>query len=643
MRWRLSWQRSIELLVLCVLLLAILWKGGKGLDAVWLTAFLGCGVTLMSAFFWRRKDWPNVPPLLWWSVLGFLLCTYGSFLASSTRNYGFDELMQTVSLALILFWTVRWSARSPTFQSHFFKTVSLALLVACFVGIVVYVFQPVNRFVGTFFDYRFHTDYWPNAWAEMVLFAWPLLLAVLWSKKRKVFGVKRELLKTCVMGLVVGCLFLSYSRGGIIAFTGQLILLAVLALVAQKRHFPWRRILKVGVASFLVALLVFAGINHVRGRFHMVESVTRKATFSSDEGSSSISERAQFWFQAVVLTNEHPFLGWGPYSFRFVQPHAERSVLATSDHPHNVFLKIAMERGLPAAIFFIIMLVTVLWTGIRKFLKTKELGTAALLVAVGGVLAHNLIDYNLQFVGIVLPLWMAFGFLAEKGRGADRSQLLYRGVEVTLAVTLFVIALFEGTLLFDSSIARRAEAKGDYLTALRWYERTNAAIFPRDQWLARGVILLSLGRLPEAQHAVDEYLKINEQDARAWRLLGDIYLKGAEYGKAFGAYTRAYAFGRYNDIGITRGFVYVSAHSKSLGARRKEVDQLMNEFGLAIAQNTHFIALSKNVEDLASLCDVMAQLYPQDAHAYRALARETTIHAKGERERIASRSRGLLW
>jgi O-antigen ligase len=49
---------------------------------------------------------------------------------------------------------------------------------------------------------------------------------------------------------------------------------------------------------------------------------------------------------------ERPMIGFGPGTFRFVQPQLQHEVLATSDHPHNVFLKLAMERGWPAATFF---------------------------------------------------------------------------------------------------------------------------------------------------------------------------------------------------------------------------------------------------------------------------------------------------
>jgi len=641
---RITKQAIPEFALLGVTVYAMLWRGGKSLAAVWTVIFLSCALVFLGMFFFRKEGRSRVPSLLWWSGILYLFLSILSFGTSLSRNYGLDELFQTASLLLVFFWMVRWSAAHPTFQSRFFRVVSATLLLACAIGVVVYVFQPVSRFVGTFFNAKFHTDYWPNAWAEEILLLWPMLLWVLWGRKSKRAGRGRrpDWLKAAVLGLVIGSLLLSYSRGGALVFLGQLLLLALLMFLSRGSKFPWRRAVVIGLMTLAAALTLFAGLNHVRSRFHPIESVARKVTFSSNEGASSISERVQFWKQAVFLAGEKPFLGWGPYSFRFVQPRLQHSVLATSDHPHNVFLKIAMERGIPAAFFFLLFIVAVLMMGVRKFLSDGGLKNAVLLVGVAGVLAHNMIDYNLQFVGISLPLWVSFGLLAG-GKQTRDGGLLSKGVEVTVAVLLLVLALTEGTFLYFSSIARRAEAAGDSLSALEWYNRTNRALFSRDQWLSRGVISLSLGRLSDARLGAERYLQMNEQDARGWRLLGDIGLRAGNYREAFNAYTRAYAFGRYNDIGITRGFVYVSAHSKLLGARRKDVDELMNEFGLAIEQNTHFIALSKNVEELVSLSDLMAQLFPADHQAYRALAREATLSAREVRARFTARSRGLLW
>ncbi len=616
---------------------------------VWAIAFLAGGVTIFQCVLTPRKT-PHISGLLWWTGLAFILLTLLSFVFSLTKNYGLDEVMTAFSLFLLFVWSARTAARDPSFVSRFMRWISVALLIACGVGILVYVFQPVSRFVGTFFNYRFQTDYWPNAWAEEVLLLWPILVWVLFGRKQGERTVKSDALKSVVIGLVIGCLLLSYSRGGFIAFAGQLSLFAFLMLLSAKRDsLQKKRVLLSSLIVCVVALGVFLETNQVRSQLHQVESVTRKVTFSSDEGASSISERAQFWKQAASLTIERPLFGWGPYSFRFVQPHLQRSILATSDHPHNVFLKLAVERGVPAAVCFLLIVLSVLFIALRRAFRRsitfqERTMIITLVVSVAGVIAHNLIDFNLQFVGIALPLWMVFAFLTAQRNAPATNSKFPVTAEIILSIVLLAAAGCEGTFLVYSSLARKAEAAGDLPRALELYEMTDNALFPRDQWLSRGVILLSLGKVAEAQRATERALQLNEQDARAWRLLGDIELKAAQWDKALTAYTRAYSFGRYNDIGIARGFVYLKMQEgKMLSDRRQEVDLLLNEFGLAIEQNTHFIALSQNVEQLVSLCDLMAKMYPVDREAYRALATEAMTHAKRERSRISAHAQGFLW
>jgi hypothetical protein len=189
-------------------------------------------------------------------------------------------------------------------------------------------------------------------------------------------------------------------------------------------------------------------------------------------------------------------------------------VLETSDHPHNLFLKIAVERGVPAAVLFIVLLLSI-FISIGRFrvpgsrLRTQIVPQPVtqnpqqfLLIAVLGVLAHNLIDYNLQFVGIALPFWMMLGILSGSahcrlpamplpvtdGHIADPNTLNKKIVqlfELCIAVILLFIAFYEGLFLLTSSMGRHAEVRDDTVIALRWYDRSTGEFFSRDMHYLR--------------------------------------------------------------------------------------------------------------------------------------------------------------
>lgn len=674
-------QRIAEFILLLFVAGAILWRGGKSVDATWMLGVVTIFVLCTGLWFpvLRRLGFPKddarpqvmtVPLVLWGILLFFIAWSTFSFFVSSTRTYGLDELVRDASCVLLFLWIVRraGNTRVSVLLEGCLWTITLAAGIAVLFGLAVYVFQPVNRFVGTFLDWRFHTDYWPNAWAQFALLAWPMA-ALLAS--RRMTQLKRWTFAG-ITGLLVGSLFLSFSRGGLIAFTGQIACLVLVwggltlrdVRVAKAALQRWKQVIIGAIGALLIALILFGGANALRSQRYDVESVGDKVSFQAAEGTSSIDERAQFWSQALTLSFERPLFGYGPYSFRFAQPHLMEHVLATSDHPHNVFLKYAAERGWPAALAFVAFLAYVLGLSVRHlFLDRKNdwsLGndarTIALLVAALGVLAHNLIDYNLQFVGITLPLWIALALLsthlAEKRPVSRASFAHWRAsrsfsrIESVIVLLLLVTVAWEGAFLVASSLGRRADAAGDDRTALLWYERSAPEWFSRDVLLARASLLEQGGLLDEADAVLAQSIEENAVDARAWRIRAELSLRRNEPDLAVRYADHAYRLGRYTDIGILRVLIDAgvkAGQQDSLKTRKQEFDTLFAAYAEAIERNTHHIALGGSVEELHTIAAQLSRLFPNDAERYLDISSDAAAHAELERALYAARPAGLLW
>ncbi len=637
-------------LLLGAIVFTILWKGGKSLESTWILPPL--------AFLWVWTQWRSAQeelvwkrPLLWSLIVSFLVWTFVSYLLSTTRNYGLDDVLRDASLFVLILQIARLADRKAL-ADRLLRTVGWCALVAVGIGVCVYVLQPVNRFVGTFFDFRFQTDYWPNAWAQFVLLAWPAVLwmAVTASGRRRSFTI-------IALGLLVGGLLLSYSRGGMLAFGGQCVLLSLLLGLRSRLQvassFPWRSAMAgVGITA-LTALLLFAVTNGIRAQFYEVESVVSKVTFTAAEGNSSITERSAFWRQAAVLATQRPVFGWGPGSFRFVQPHLQRGILATSDHPHNVFLKLAMERGMVASLLYFLILATIL--GVAFFMEWREavggrLTTrTVMIVSVCGVLAHNLIDYNLQFVGIILPLSAFLGVLAgEHWQHAqfDVPRRVQRGAEVLIAVLLCCITVLEGRTLVISSLGRHAEAAGNADDALRWYELSRGEWYSRDLFLSHAQLLMNQGKSAQAEQVLQRYMSENAQDFRAWKLLGQSLSMQKKLPAALDAFDRAYTWGREDDLSIVRHLIETLARMNDttiITSKKQDIDALLGSYEQAFVQNTHYISLSPNVEEFHAVMSYLSTAFPQDAKTYAAMDENVRGHAEDAREKIKGRPPGFLW
>lgn len=626
---------------------SVLWRGGKGLESLWLL-MAATGFFYLFAYP-SQKNTKDLP--LWLYVLGVLsaLWAIASFTASSASNYGFAELLRELSVILVSLYVARLATCFTAAQWRApLSVLTVVSLTAVAVGMLVYLYQPLDRFVGSFFYYRFHTDYWPNAWAEFVLLAWPL---VLWQL------LKTRWLGAVIVGVLVGSLFLSFSRGAILCFAAQILLAAMLLLLRGLRtggimkQLPQQRVALFWVPlAIVVALAVFFGANMARAKHFPVQSVTAKATFTSVEGRSSIDERSQFWRQAVELALQKPLLGWGPGSFRFVQPRLQQGVLATSDHPHNVFLKHAMERGIPAAALLLLILFVAIFGGLSaiKSATSDEEARFFLFVVLSfvGVLLHNQIDFNLQFIGIALPFSILLGILLSRWAIASSAWRLRRWIETVVAVFLLLTFVIEGRFLVLGSIGRHAHDAGRDKAALESLNLVRGSLLPRDLELTRAHILWNSGKSEEALEAVSVYVRANREDARAWELQGDIRQSEGRCDLARSSYDAALLRGKFNQLGSARGSLECSLSlndRSTLTERRKEFVDLAMAYGDAILSNAHFIDLSPNVEEYARFAGLLARAFPSDAARIKAQAHEAVRHAFEERAWYRGRDEGGLW
>lgn len=625
---------------------AVLWKGGKGLEVTWLLPPLAL-VGALSLWVHSKKN--GVPPVAWpaWlAAILFCLWTVLSFLFSETRNYGLDEVLRDVSLALLWLQLLRLApAPREALAGRIIDALVYACLFAVLIGLVVYVAQPVSRFVGTFFDPRYHTDYWPNAWAELVLLVWPLLL---W-KALQAEG-RRRMVWLVLTGCVVGALFLSYSRGGFIAFVGQVLLLAGLfAWLTPRKQRSVRSSAVLSAVVMATAVVFFIGGNALRSTLYSVQDLGAKVTFTADEGTSSIDERRDFWAQAWSLSLQKPLFGHGPYSFRFLQPRLQEMVYATSDHAHNLWLKLAMERGWPTAIFWTVMAMFSLWLAVRRTSKERELGWPA-LAALGavGVLAHVLIDFNLQFVGVALPLWLLFGLMAAPAHWPKPPRFVASAqmvIELLAVLLLTCVAVREAAYLVTSSLGRKAEARGDLVTAQSWYEVSADSWFPRDLQLGSAGIALQQKQLPAALAALEAYIGENAQDARAFSLRAAVAEQAGSYVAAARDLERAFVWSKYNDLKVLRRWIGVSQlDTNTLPPPAAEAQTVIRAFEAAFMQNSHFILLGDNVEEFSTICWMQEKTNELDLRDFcRENLPAVTAAAKEVRANLDARKRGRLW
>jgi O-antigen ligase len=190
--------------------------------------------------------------------------------------------------------------------------------------------------------------------------------------------------------VMAGTIFLSGSRGGMLAILAELIILSVL-VVKQKRSLRTA----IGVGLFLV--IVVGLLTWVGG----AELSKRIATVASSHSEISSNVRTNINRDGLKMFLKKPVLGWGLGTFPVVYP--QFRTFYTNffvNEAHNDYLQLLVEMGLLGIGTMLWFLVTVYTRALKKIKNwTAEISGAVALASVlglSGILVHSAVDFNLQ-------------------------------------------------------------------------------------------------------------------------------------------------------------------------------------------------------------------------------------------------------
>ena len=151
-----------------------------------------------------------------------------------------------------------------------------------------------------------------------------------------------------------------------------------------------------------------------------------------------VSLRSTQWQFAWELTQQRPWTGWGLRNF---QPLYEIQMHAWFGHPHNLFLMLAAEIGIPATLVFCSWLLWILYLGIKLLFNWSSYSTKAVkskhytgerliffsyLVAFFACILFNTVDVTVFDLRLNTLVWVVFsavaGVVYHQNGGGARNQ-----------------------------------------------------------------------------------------------------------------------------------------------------------------------------------------------------------------------------
>ncbi|HEY1659122.1 MAG TPA: O-antigen ligase family protein [Candidatus Sulfotelmatobacter sp.] len=190
--------------------------------------------------------------------------------------------------------------------------------------------------------------------------------------------------------VMVGTIFLSGSRGGMLAIMAELIILSAL-MVKQKRGVPTA----IGIGIFLsiiASMLIWVGGTQLSERI---------ASVGPGHTELAADIRADINRDGLHMFFKRPILGWGLGGFPVVYP--QFRTFYTNffiNEAHDDYLQLLVEMGLLGFGTMIWFLVTLYRHAVKKLgnwpSDISGALTLACLLGSSGILVHSFVDFNLQ-------------------------------------------------------------------------------------------------------------------------------------------------------------------------------------------------------------------------------------------------------
>jgi len=243
----------------------------------------------------------------------------------------------------------------------------------------------------------------------------------------------KGVLKAGLIAVMGGALFLTGSRGGLLALAGG----AVGFILCTRAR--WR-VLSVLIAAFVLFVLI---PNPLMVRIMEV-----------GRGDVYAYSRWSMWKGALAMLRDHPLLGVGIgnfsfYSFRyaFPVPGALARYARVARYAHNEVLHVGAEMGLPGILMILLSMLIVFreclskGSGLNQTYGEKK----ALLIGIMTLLAHSMVDFvfhipPLVFILLLMLVWLRSIRIMEGEKKSVRIPLSERRSRLVVMAFLVVVA-----------------------------------------------------------------------------------------------------------------------------------------------------------------------------------------------------------
>ncbi len=490
-------------------------------------------------------------------LAGYLVITFIGVFRSINFGDGLFEFMKLLLFGILFFHLYMLLSNSEKNKLLFFKSICLSSIIFMSFGIWQLVTSKSyqNNFI---IDFSLSSSLGnKNSFAEVLLLMFPFCIgtAFLCSNLWRVIGIFSS------AGILLS-LFMLQTLSTWIAFSISIFIIVIVLFKINKKLLPDFSQRKKLLFSIVFVCIISSGVafyyllNNNNSAFQSKVAAIKTLIFSDgtdalEQKPNSIYERSFLWSKTLAMINDYPIFGCGMANWKILLPSYGLGSAAYMKndsvrfvHPHNDFLLIAAETGIPSLLLFAAFLIILLKYAFYQFYHSKirenQIQSILMIFGLFSLIIISFFGMPLSRIYPAIILMVIAAIIVSEQTRITGSENKFSSRTPLILLLLFAlstagIAIFGNKRLnaeFLLSDALMAEKNRDYLNMNAYLQQINTSVLPVDvtatpvSWY-QGYCWFYLGNIDAAFNAFKEAEKNNPYHLKLLNDLGTCYnLKG---------------------------------------------------------------------------------------------------------------------
>ncbi|RZL31940.1 MAG: hypothetical protein EOO96_15140 [Pedobacter sp.] len=285
---------------------------------------------------------------------------------------------------------------------------------------------------------------------------------------------RQNLLKFLAILSLFLCLFSVFLINARAAFLGLILELTIISI--GMAYLRWKDIKSkkhLFNASYIIAVLLLSFMisqhslkNATKDGSSTYGTVATRLGTLAEQNTSETNVRIAYWKKSIELIKEKPFTGVGLGNWKLYTPLYTNTLLddnVFSKHPHNDFIEIAGETGVPNAIiylsiFIVALILTVKILSSERSLEAKTISIIA-FASLSGYFTDAFFNFpaerpNIQLLFVLVIAILVTNWLSSKMINPEISKNNSIRIFSMVATLLCLGSIYVNAMVFKSSRAQ---------------------------------------------------------------------------------------------------------------------------------------------------------------------------------------------